>query len=96
MYPHPDKIILTRPLEGYHFVGCGPHQALGSRLSRMVLVGMFRAVAGLKHVRLLPGVSSGLRTVVGEDRLGDERYLDELQRQSGPFPAELSVLVDTA
>lgn len=84
-------------MESYHFVGYGPHQALGSRLSRMVLVGMFKAVAALKHLRLMPGampgaMPGGLRAVVDDDGLGNEKYLDAFQRQYGPFPTELSVI----
>lgn len=93
IYPHPDEVILTRPLESYHFVGYSPHQALGSRLSRMVLVEMFKAVASLKQLRLTPGdSSSGLKVVKGDDGLGNEKYLDGFQSQYGPFPTELSVM----
>ena len=95
LYPQPEEIILSRPLNKYHFVGYGPHQALGSPLSRFVLVEMLRAVARLKNLRPAPGPRGRLRVVEDEDGLGNERYLDTLQRQYGPFPSSLTVLYDT-
>ncbi|KAG7129344.1 Psi-producing oxygenase A like protein [Verticillium longisporum] len=94
VYPRPNDILVTRPLDSYHFVGYGPNQALGSPLSRFVLVSMFRAVARLKNVRKAPGPQGEIKTVDDGDAAGLDRYMDVFWREFSPSPVNMKLHFD--
>ncbi|KAF3349590.1 Succinate-semialdehyde dehydrogenase [NADP+] [Verticillium dahliae VDG2] len=94
VYPRPNDILVTRPLDSYHFVGYGPNQALASPLSRFVLVSMFRAVARLKNVRKAPGPQGEIKTVDDGDAAGLDRYMDVFWREFSPSPVNMKLHFD--
>ncbi|CRK44466.1 hypothetical protein BN1723_006118 [Verticillium longisporum] len=94
VYPRPNDILVTRPLDSYHFVGYGPNQALASPLSRFVLVSMFRAVARLKNVRKAPGPQGEIKTVDDGDAAGLNRYMDVFWREFSPSPVNMKLHFD--
>ncbi|KAM0330720.1 hypothetical protein ACHAQA_003672 [Verticillium albo-atrum] len=94
LYPRPNDILVTRPLDSYHFVGYGPNQALASPVSRLVLVGMFRAVARLKNVRRAPGPQGVIKVVEDGDASGLNRYMDVFWKEFSPSPTSLKLHFD--
>ncbi|KAM0282956.1 hypothetical protein ACHAQH_002767 [Verticillium albo-atrum] len=94
LYPRPHDILVTRPLESYHFVGYGPNQALASPVSRLVLVSMFRAVARLKNVRRAPGPQGEVKVVDDGDAAGLGRYMDVFWKEFLPSPMNLKLHFD--
>jgi hypothetical protein len=91
VFPHPDDVDITRPLDSYIHLGHGPHQCLGLPMTRISLTTMLREVARLKNLRPALGPQGKIHKVVkkmekGEEKYSYHAYLTENQDMYFPFP----------
>lgn len=91
IFPNPDEVDITRPLDAYVHLGHGPHQCLGLPMARITLTTMLREVARLKNLRPAPGPQGKIHKVVKkvgtqEDKYAYHAYLTENQDLYFPFP----------
>ncbi|KAM3084311.1 hypothetical protein ACMFMG_001584 [Clarireedia jacksonii] len=97
IFPSPENVDLTRPLDTYLMFGWGRHACIGREIALMGMVEVFRGVVGLKGVRLdsRNGVK-GIKKVRLDMPGGLEAvgYLDNAWGSVNVFPQGLSVLWD--
>jgi cytochrome P450 len=90
VFPNPDDVDITRPLDSYIHLGHGPHQCLGLPMTRVSLTTMLREVARLKNLRPALGPQGKVHKVAkkmgGEGRYEYHAYLTENQDLYFPFP----------
>lgn len=91
IFPNPDQVDITRPLDAYIHLGHGPHQCLGLPMTRVALTTMLREVAKLKNLRPAKGPQGKLHKVVkkmgpGEEKYPYHAYLTENWDSFFPFP----------
>ncbi|KAK5175038.1 uncharacterized protein LTR77_000174 [Saxophila tyrrhenica] len=84
VFPNPDKLDLTRPIEAYIQLGDGPHQCLGQPMTRVALTTMLKTVAKLDGLRAAtmmvgrdPFAESRVKKVVKEFVPGDLDVIPE-------------------
>jgi hypothetical protein len=101
VFPNPDAVDLTRPLDSYIHLGHGPHQCLGLPMTRVTLTTMVREVARLKNLRPALGPQGKIHKVpvkmapAGvEEKYQYHAYLTENQNMYFPFPCALKVCWD--
>jgi hypothetical protein len=91
IFPHPDEVDITRPMDAYIHLGHGPHQCLGLPMTRISLTTMLREVARLKNLRPALGPQGKVHKVVKkmgseEEKYSYNAYLTENQDMYFPFP----------
>lgn len=91
IFPNPDEVDITRPLDSYIHLGYGPHQCLGLPMTRITLTTMLREVARLKNLRPALGPQGKIHKVEkkmgpGEEKYSYHAYLTENQDMYFPFP----------
>ncbi|KAJ4297739.1 hypothetical protein N0V90_005634 [Kalmusia sp. IMI 367209] len=95
IFPDPDKLDVTRPLEAYIHLGAGPHQCLGLPMTKIALTAMLREIALLKGLRPAKGSQGLVHKVARRVGKGDENvfhaYLTEMWDGFWPFPCALKV-----
>ncbi|KAH7359935.1 heme peroxidase [Pyrenochaeta sp. MPI-SDFR-AT-0127] len=96
IFPNPDAVDITRPLDAYVHLGHGPHQCLGLPMTRITLTTMLREVARLKNLRPALGPQGKVHKVVKKMGHGPEKYpyhayLTENWDMYFPFPCALKV-----
>lgn len=101
IFPNPDEVDITRPLDSYIHLGHGPHQCLGLPMTRVSLTTMLREVARLKNLRPAKGPQGKLHKVVKsmgggpeEEKYPYHAYLTENWDMYFPFPCALKVCWD--
>ncbi|KAH6241954.1 hypothetical protein HBI15_008700 [Parastagonospora nodorum] len=96
VFPNPDSVDITRPLDAYIHLGFGPHQCLGLPMVRVIMTTMLKEVAKLKNLRPAPGPQGKIHKV--EKGVGEEypyhAYLTEMQDMYFPFPCSLKLVWD--
>ncbi|OAL49850.1 heme peroxidase [Pyrenochaeta sp. DS3sAY3a] len=106
IFPNPDDVDITRPLDAYIHLGHGPHACLGLPMTRVSLTTMLREVARLKGLRVAPGPQGKIHKIgkkiggKGDGKGGEEKYkyhayLTENWDMFFPFPCSLKVHWDT-
>jgi hypothetical protein len=89
IFPDPNKVDVTRPLDSYIHLGYGPHQCLGLPMTRITLTTMLKEVAKLKNLRPAAGPQGKIHKV-SKSAPGEEypyhAYLTEMQDMYFPFP----------
>ncbi|KAF2866163.1 hypothetical protein BDV95DRAFT_612030 [Massariosphaeria phaeospora] len=96
VFPDPDVVDLSRPLDTYIHLGHGPHKCLGEAMTRVALTTMLREIARLKNLRVAKGLQGQVHKV---PRVMGERgaeypyhaYLTENWDAFFPFPCALKV-----
>ena len=63
IFPNPDTVDITRPLDRYIHYGIGPHTCLGKDASMVALTAMLRTVGKLKNLRRAPGPQGQLKKI---------------------------------
>lgn len=102
IFPNPDQVDITRPLDSYIHLGHGAHQCLGLPMTRVSLTTMLREVARLKGLRPAKGPQGMVHKVVkrmggeaeGEDAYPYHAYLTENWDMYFPFPCTLKLCWD--
>ncbi|KAH7090215.1 heme peroxidase [Paraphoma chrysanthemicola] len=96
IFPNPDEVDITRPVDAYVHLGHGPHQCLGLPMTRITLATMLREVARLKGLRPAAGPQGKVHKVA--KKMGGKyeyhAYLTEMQDMYFPFPCSLKVCWD--
>jgi hypothetical protein len=96
IFPNPDEVDITRPVDAYVHLGHGPHQCLGLPMTRITLATMLREVARLKKLRPAAGPQGKVHKVA--KKMGGKyeyhAYLTEMQDMYFPFPCSLKVCWD--
>ncbi|KAG9234558.1 heme peroxidase [Amylocarpus encephaloides] len=92
VYPHPEKVLLDRPIESYLVYGIGPHSCLGGAASRAALTAMLKVVGRLDNFRATPGPQGKMKKITRDG--GFYVYMDALQGQYFPFPTTMKVQWD--
>ena len=86
IFPNPDTVDLTRPLDSYIHLGHGPHQCLGLPMTRVALTAMLKVIARLENLQAAPmalgggadsSVASSVKKVVREFTPGDLARIPE-------------------
>ena len=94
VFPNPEKLDLTRPIDTYIHLGAGPHKCLGLPMARVALTAVFKEIVKLKNLRPVPGpqgvLQKVLRPFVKDDNLSGEvhyhAYLTEKHTELFPLP----------
>lgn len=99
IFPNPDEVVITRPIDAYVHLGHGPHQCLGQRMTQISLTTMLREVARLPGLMPAEGAQGKLHKVVkpmgpGVDKYPYHAYLTENWDMYFPFPCSLKVRWD--
>ncbi|KAF2256765.1 hypothetical protein BU26DRAFT_599398 [Trematosphaeria pertusa] len=95
IFPNPDKLDPSRPMDSYIHLGYGPHQCLGLPMTRVALTAMVKEVAKLKGLRPAKGMQGQVHKVSKAMEKGDKypyhAYLTEMWDSYWPFPCALKV-----
>ncbi|KAF1851680.1 heme peroxidase [Cucurbitaria berberidis CBS 394.84] len=98
IFPDPDQVDITRPLDVYVHLGHGPHQCLGLPMTRISLTTMLKEVAKLKNLRPALGpqgkVHKVAKAMVADEKYPYHAYLTENWDMYFPFPCALKVVWD--
>ena len=89
VFPEPNKVDLTRPLDSYIHYGAGPRECLGKGLSWTGLTRMLKTVGRLKNLRRAPGPQGEIKKIAGP--YGVTLYMTEDQRSYFPFPTTMKI-----
>ena len=93
VFPNPNVLDLTRPLDSYIHLNFGPHGSLIAPLARVALTAMLKEVAGLKGLRPAKGPQGKVHKVrVHEGGEGCWAYLTEMWDGTWMFPCGKFVL----
>jgi len=65
-FPHPELVDATRPIDSYIHYGWGPHQCLGTEMSRASLSAMLKVFCKLDNLRRAPGKPGTLKHIKDE------------------------------
>lgn len=91
IFPNPDEVDITRPLDSYIHLGYGPHQCLGLPMTRITLTTMLKEIAKLKNLRPAKGPQGMVHKV--EKKMSKDKeeypyhaYLTENWDMYFPFP----------
>jgi hypothetical protein len=95
IFPNPNEVDLTRPLDSYIHLGYGPHQCLGLPMTRITLTTMLKEIARLKNLRPALGPQGMIHKVEKKMEPGKEEYpyhayLTEKWDMYFPFPCSKS------
>lgn len=100
VFPNPDSVDLSRPLDSYIHLGHGPHECLGLPMTRTSLTTMVREIARLKNLRPALGPQGKIHKVAKkmeakgvEEKYLYHAYLTENQDMYFPFPCGKFVLI---
>jgi linoleate 10R-lipoxygenase len=93
VFPDPDNVCLTRPLESYIHYGAGPHMCLGADVSKVAITAMLKTVGRLDGLRRAPGLRGQLKKIPREG--GFYVYLREDWGSLFPFPTSELTLTPT-
>ena len=63
VFPNPNEVDITRPLDVYIHYGLGPHTCLGQDASRVALTAMLKTVGKLDNLRRAPGPQGELKKI---------------------------------
>ena len=93
-FPHPDSLLLTRPLEVYQHLPFieGLHDPLARDIAVAGLAEQLRVFGKMEGLRRAPGVSSTLRKVREN---GVVSYLSDAQDAWVPIPPSLKLRFDS-
>ncbi|KAF2263245.1 heme peroxidase [Lojkania enalia] len=95
IFPNPDEVDITRPIDSYVHLGHGPHQCLGLPMTRVSLTTMLKEVAKLKNLRPAKGLQGKVHKVEKPLYPGEKypyhAYLTEDWQGFWPFPCALKV-----
>lgn len=98
IFPNPDAVDLSRPLDSYIHLGYGPHECLGLPMTRVTLTTMLKEIAKLKNLRPALGPQGKIHKVAKKMGKGDKypyhAYLTENQDMYFPFPCAFKVCWD--
>lgn len=93
IFPNPDKLDITRPLDSYIHLGYGAHQCLGLDMTRVALTAMLKEVAKLRNLRPAKGLQGKVHKVAKpmkvegvDDKYPYHAYLTEMWDRYWPFP----------
>jgi len=87
VFPDPDAVDLTRPLDAYIHLGFGAHQCLGLPMVRVIMATMLKEVAKLKNLRPAPGPQGKIHKVPkSAEEYPFHAYLTEMQDMYFPYP----------
>ena len=103
VFPNPEKLDLTRPVDSYIHLGAGPHKCLGLPMARVALTTVFKEVVKLENLRPVPGPQGRLQKVLRpfgpDDSLPEKMhyhaYLTEKHTDLFPLPCSKYFLVLT-
>jgi linoleate 10R-lipoxygenase len=84
IFPNPEEVDVTRPLERYIHYGDGPHACLGKDASMTALTAMWKVVGRLDNLRRAPGPQGELKKIPRPG--GFFIYMREDQGSYFPFP----------
>lgn len=105
IFPNPDDVDITRPLDAYIHLGAGQHQCLGLPMTRIALTTLFKVVLtecpGLRVAKGPQGTIRKVEQVSGPPELERaevryHKYLTEMNDSFFPFPQSLKVNWDNA
>ena len=95
IFPNPDKVDITRPLDSYIHFGKGPHECLGLPIARIALAACLKEVAKLKNLRTAKGpqgvVHKVQRSLFEGERWRYHAFLTENLDAFWPFPVSMKV-----
>ncbi|PHH82259.1 hypothetical protein CDD83_3323 [Cordyceps sp. RAO-2017] len=91
-FPDPDAVNPRRPVGAYVHYGAEPLTRLGTEVSQVALVELFRAVFRKKGLRRVPGPQGRLKRVAGPG--GYSVFMTEDWGDFSPFPTSLKVMWD--
>ncbi|KAF2405392.1 fatty acid oxygenase [Trichodelitschia bisporula] len=89
IFPHPEKVDPTRPLDAYIHYGVGPHTCLGRDASRVALAAMLKVVGGLEGLKRAPGPRGELKKIPRPG--GFYVYMKEDHGSYFPFPLSMQI-----
>ncbi|KAL4931030.1 peroxidase/cytochrome P450 family protein [Aspergillus undulatus] len=84
IFPKPDQVDLTRPMESYIHYGVGPHSCLGGDASKVALTAMLRVIGRLDNLRPAPGAQGRLKKIKRQN--GFYTYMREDESSFYAFP----------
>ena len=84
VFPDPEKVSLTRPMDAYIHYGEGPHKCLGMEVSRVAITAMLKTVGRLDNLRRAPGPRGELKKIPRPG--GFYIYMKEDESGYFPFP----------
>lgn len=94
VFPDPEKLDLTRPVDSYIHLGSGPHKCLGLPMARVALTTVFKEIVKLENLRPAPGPQGKLQKVLrpfgSDDGLPEKvhyhAYMNEKHTEFFPLP----------
>lgn len=94
-FPHPEEIILDRPIDDYIHHGWGPHSCLGREMVRVAAAAQLRVFGRLKNLRRAPGHQGKLKFQHPPNvPSGIKAYMKEDWSDWYPFPTTMKVHFD--
>ncbi|KAL4993029.1 hypothetical protein BDV10DRAFT_200064 [Aspergillus recurvatus] len=84
IFPEPNQVDLTRPMESYIHYGVGPHSCLGGEASKVALTAMLRVVGRLDNLRPAAGAQGKLKKIPRDH--GFYTYMREDESSFYAFP----------
>ncbi|KAL6229356.1 hypothetical protein BDW75DRAFT_235267 [Aspergillus navahoensis] len=84
IFPEPDQVDLTRPMESYIHYGVGSHSCLGGDASKVALTAMLRVIGRLDNLRPAPGPQGKLKRIPRDH--GFYTYMREDESSFYAFP----------
>lgn len=84
IFPNPEQVDVTRPLERYIHYGDGPHSCFGKDASMTALTAMWKVIGRLDNLRRAPGPQGELKKIPRPG--GVFIYMREDQGSYFPFP----------
>ena len=63
IFPNPEKVDITRPMDAYLHYGYGPHECLGAGASRVAIAAILKTMVKCENLRPAPGPQGVLQRI---------------------------------